>query len=346
MIEASLEGKIITVIGGSGFLGRYIVGRLLKAGASVRVVSRDREQAMHLKPLASPGMLVILSANICDTVAMQAVITGSDYVINLVGILYERGAQKFHKIHVEGASNIAKISHACQVRKLIYVSAIGASEDSSAKYAYSKALAEAQVNKHFPNALIIRPSLIFGPHDHFFNRMASLARILPIFPLVGGGQSKFQPVYAGDIAIFIHKLLLKSKLRHKIYELGGADVMNMEELLRVLLGEIGYKRILVSVPFRISLLIGRLLSLFPKPVLTAEQVYLLQQDNVVDSRLPGLADLGVRPQTLLSILPSYMDAYCKGGRYATLRQHYHAQLLAEEDSNQYQKMRKTHSIRL
>ncbi len=332
IIEADLHGRVVTVIGGSGFLGRYIIGRLLKAGAYVRVVARDREGAGHLKPLASPTQLTILSTNITNEKALRLAIQGSDDVINLVGIIAESGSQKFRNIHVRGAENVAKICRDTKVKRLLHFSAIGASEGSTVKYARSKALGELQVNKFFPEAIIIRLSLVFGPHDHFFNMMARIARILPIVPLVGGGKTKFQPIYAGDVALAVHHLLLEKKPKHKTYELGGPDIVSMEEMMRVMIGEIGYRRFLFSVPFWLSLLVGRILSFLPKPPLTAEQVKLLQQDNIADNRLAGLRELGINPQAFGSILPSYMDAYCKGGRYASLRHHYHSQLLAQEDT--------------
>ena len=334
MLQADLQGKIVTVIGGSGFLGRYIVGRLLKAGALVRVACRDRDSAQHLKPLAGPNMLTLLSVNITDSEALRLIIKDSDYVINLVGIIAERGRQKFQKIHIEGAERVAKICHEMGVKKLIYFSALGASQASKVPYARTKALAEARVLKHFPHAFILRPSLVFGPHDHFFTKMALLARLSPILPIFGRADTKFQPIYAGDIAIFTHKLLVAEKMRHRIFELGGADIVTMKELLHILLVEVGYRRMLIRIPYPIALILGKILSLLPKSPLTAEQVRLLQIDNIVDSRLPGLELLGVRPQTLISLLPSYMDAYCKGGRYASVRQHYHAALLAEEASDQ------------
>ncbi len=329
-ISADLHGRIITVIGGSGFLGRYIVGRLLKAGASVRVLVRNIESAGHLKPLATPNQLIILSANITDERSLRLAIKGSDDVINLVGIIAETVGQKFTKTHIEGAENIAKICTQTGVKRLIHFSAIGASENSNIKYAKSKALGEAQVNKAFPDAIIIRPSLVFGKYDHFFNMMARIALVSPIIPLIGGGETKFQPIYAGDLAVAVHHLLLEKKPKHKIYELGGPDIVSMKEMMRIMVGEIGYQRIVLSVPLWLSLLMGRFLNLLPKPPLTVEQVRLLQQDNIADSRVAGLAELGIQPQTLGSILPSYMDAYCKGGRYASLRHHYHSELLSQE----------------
>ncbi len=332
MIEADLKDRIITVIGGSGFLGRYIVGRLLKAGAHVRVVVRHREGANHLKPLARPGQLTVLAANIRDEQQLRLAISGSDDVINLVGIINEAGTQKFKKIHIEGAGHIAKICTQQHVKRLVHFSAIGASEISTMKYAQSKALGETQVIKHFPNAVIIRPSLVFGPHDHFFNMMAMMARIMPIIPLIGGDQTRFQPIYAGDIAVAVHYLLLEKQPRHQIYELGGPDIMHMSEMLQVMVGEIGYNRWFITVPVWLSKIIAFAMCLLPKPPLTVEQVKLLQQDNITDNRLAGIAELGIAPRTLTSVLPSYMDAYCKGGRQASVRQHYHGKLLAQEDT--------------
>jgi NADH dehydrogenase len=235
-------------------------------------------------------------------------------VINLVGILYERGRQRFSAVHGEGAGRIAAAAAAADVRRLVHVSAIGADPASPASYARTKAAGEAAVRKHFANATIVRPSIVFGPEDGFFNRFAAMACVSPVLPLIGGGHTRFQPVYVGDVAEAIVRALADQAAPGATYELGGPKVYTFKELLQLMLAQIGRRRCLVTVPWGIARLQAAFLEWIPVPPLTRDQVRLLERDNVVGSGAKGLGDLGIQPTPVEAILPAYLDMYRKGSR--------------------------------
>jgi NADH dehydrogenase len=300
--------SVATVIGGSGFLGRYIVKRLAAAGHIVRVAVRDPEAAAFLKPMGRVGQVVPLYANIETDGTVIRAIEGADIVINLVGILAERRRGDFSRLQAEGAGRIARLSTACGVRQMLHVSAIGADSRSPARYATSKAEGESLVQQHFPSAVILRPSLVFGPEDQFFNRFAALATISPIMPVIEGG-SRFQPVYVGDVADAAITALSRPDAAGKIFELGGPKVMSFREILGWILAQIGRNRPLVAMPRAAAMLMASI----PFSGLTRGQLLMLGRDNVADPSMPGLAELGVVPTPIELVVPPYLTRYRKGG---------------------------------
>jgi NADH dehydrogenase len=300
--------SVATVIGGSGFLGRYIVKRLAAAGHIVRVAVRDPARAGFLKPMGRVGQVVPLYANITSDGTLARAIEGAEIVLNLVGILAERKAGDFSQLQAEGAGRVARLSASLGVKHLLHVSAIGADAGSPAKYARSKAEGEALVREHFAQAVILRPSLVFGPEDQFFNRFASLALISPVMPVIAG-SSRFQPVYVGDVADAAMVAIARPDAAGRIFELGGPKVMTFREILGWILAQIGRNRPLVAMPHAAAELMARI----PFSGLTHDQLMMLSRDNVANPDLPGLADLGIVPTPIDLIVPGYLARYRKGG---------------------------------
>ncbi len=311
-----VSGSRAVVFGGSGFLGRHIVRRLANAGARIIVAVRDAEAAAHLKPLGDPGQIVARRGDLRDEASVAAAVEGADIVVNLVGILFESGRQTFAAVHTQGARRVAEAAVAAGARRLIHVSAVGASPTSPSLYARSKAAGEAAVQKAFPQATIVRPSIVFGPEDDFFNRFANLALFTPVLPLYGGGNTRFQPVYVGDVAEAVLRIANDPATAGKTYELGGPRIYTFREVLEVILRVTGRRRLLVPLPFWVADFQARFLELLPKPLLTRDQVKLLKRDNVVGTRAPGLADLGIAPTSVDAILPAYLARYRRAGRAA------------------------------
>ena len=305
--------SLAVVFGGTGFIGRHLVQRLARAGARVRVVARDPEAGMFLKPMGDPGQVVLSRANLLDAASVADAAAGADIVVNLVGILYESGPCTFAAIHVDGARYVAEAAKAAGAKRLVQVSAIGASNRSPALYARSKAAGEAAAGKAFPGATIVRPSIVFGPEDDFFNRFAAMARLAPALPLLGGGRTRFQLVYVGDVAEAIMRILGDAETAGKTYELGGPRVYTFREALEIVLRETGRKRLLVPLPFWAANLQARMLELLPKPLLTRDQVKMLRRDNVVGRKALGLADLGIAPTAVEAVVPAYLVRYRRGG---------------------------------
>lgn len=299
----------VVVFGGSGFIGRYVVKRLAAAGHPVRVACRDVERAKFLKPMGAVGQVSPMRCNIRYPETVAAACEGMDWVINLVGVLYEAGAQSFDAVQAEGAETIAKAAAAAGASKLVHLSAIGADVDSDSLYAQSKAAGEAAVREAFPSATIIRPSVVFGPEDDFFNRFADLARFAPALPLIDGGHTKMQPVYVGDVADAICKVLTDDAAAGETYELGGPRVMTMKEIMEYTLAEAGMKRLLLPLPSAIAAIKARFLELLPKPPLTRDQLKLLAHDNVVSEGAKGLSDLGVTPTPVEAVVPRYLGRF-------------------------------------
>ncbi len=308
--------KLVTVIGGSGFIGRQVVQDLARAGVRVRVGCRDPEGALDLKPMGDVGQVTPIQVNIRDEASVRVAVQGADAVVNLVGILAEGGKQRFRTVQGEGPGIVARAAAAAGVTSLVQVSAIGASENSPAAYARSKAMGEKAVREAFPDAVVLRPSIVFGPRDNFFNMFAEMARLSPVLPLIGGGATRFQPVYVGDVAAAVMAALTKPDARGKTYELGGPAQYSFKELLQMMLKETRQKVCLVSLPFPVASLVGALTGWLPGAPLTADQVALLKSDNVVSPGAEGLAELGVASTAIQAVLPSYMDVYRKGGRFA------------------------------
>lgn len=305
----------VTVFGGSGFVGRYVVQRLARAGWQVRVAVRRPDEALFLKTNGDVGQVTPIAANIRDDRSVAIAVTGVDAVVNLVGILYQSGQQRFDAVQAKGAARLATIAQNAGVKKFIHISAIGAEPMSPSIYAKSKAAGEAAVKQAFPTATILRPSIIFGAEDQFFNRFARLAMTSPFLPLIGGGGVKFQPVFVGDVAIAVEKALEDITAQGKIYQLAGPRIYTFRKLMEILLQEIGRCRLLLPIPFILASIKGAFLQLLPKPPLTLDQVRLLKRDNVAADNLPGLAELGIVPTSLESVLPTYLDQYRPLGYY-------------------------------
>tara|TARA_B100000686_G_scaffold351070_1_gene448760 strand:+ start:417 stop:1352 length:936 start_codon:yes stop_codon:yes gene_type:complete len=304
--------NVVTVFGGSGFVGRYAVQKIARTGARVRVAVRRPDNASFLKPMGNVGQIVMVQANIRDANSVAAAIKGADTVINLVGILFPRKEQTFENVQVVGAERVASLSANAGVKRLIHVSAISADGYSNSEYASSKGNGEEKVRKEFPGATILKPSLVFGREDNFFNQFASIARIAPALPLFGGGNTKFQPIYVGDVANAITHAALNIKTKGKTYELGGPSIYNFKTLMQMILTNIDRRRILVPVPFPIANLSAAFLERFPFNIITRDQIRLLQQDNVVTGDFPNLNHLGIKPTALEAILPTYLRSYRRG----------------------------------
>jgi uncharacterized protein YbjT (DUF2867 family) len=312
---------VATIFGGSGFIGRYIVQRLARRGWILRIAVRRPDSALFLKPLGDVGQITPMAANIRHDASVAAAIEGVDHVINLVGVLYENGPQRFAAVHAEGARRVASAARAAGVKRLLQMSALGADAGSPSLYARTKAEGEAMVREAFPEAVILRPSVVFGPEDDFFNRFAEIARFSPILPLIGGGKTRFQPVYVGDVADAAVAILDRPEdapftPAGKTYELAGPRIYSFKQLMELLLAEIGRKRILMPVPWGIARLQAAVLGLLPQPPLTLDQLKLLQRDNIAGGQLPGFADLGIVPDGPEAILPAYLDRFRAGGRFA------------------------------
>ncbi len=306
--------RVVTVFGGSGFIGRYVVRRLACAGARVNVVVRDVEGAKFLKPMGDVGQIALMRGSVADPASVGLAVAGADSVVNLVGILYERGRQRFEALHHQGARRIAEAARAAGVARLVQVSAIGAEPGSTPLYARTKAEGEAAVRAVFAEATILRPSIVFGPEDDFFNRFAAMARLLPALPLIGGGRTRFQPVYVDDVARAIVDALDAPGAAGKTYELGGPRIYSFRELMQLMLREIGRKRLLVPVPFWAARIQAAFLELLPVPPLTRDQVRMLERDTVVAPGALGLAELGIQPTAAELILPTYLSRFRPRGR--------------------------------
>lgn len=310
------EPTIATVFGGTGFIGRYVVQRLARRGWRVRVPCRDPSKALFLKPFGVPGQIAPLFANIRDDASVAAAVAGAHVVVNLVGVLYERGRNTFEAIQHRGAGRVAAAAAAAGARSLVQVSAIGADPESPAAYARAKAAGERDVQEAFPTATILRPSIVFGPEDAFFNRFAAMAQLSPFLPLIGGGQTRFQPVYVADVADAVMRAIDMPEAKGCTYELGGPAVYTFAELMRLMLRETGRSRLLLPVPWGLARLQARVLGLLPKPPLTTDQVTLLERDNVVSEGAKTLSDLGISATPAEAILPTYMVGYRAGGSFA------------------------------
>jgi uncharacterized protein YbjT (DUF2867 family) len=307
--------QIVTVIGGSGFVGRYIVLKLAKAGFRVRVAVRNPNNALDLTVSGTVGQIVPVQCNIRNFDSVNAVIKNSDYVINCVGILYETSKQTFDNTQYKGAKNIALACRDNHIKKLIHISAIGVNADSKSQYAKTKAQAEKAILDILPNSTILRPSLVFGAEDNFFNLFAKLTSFSPILPLIGGGKTIFQPVYVDDIAKAVIAVINNFDTQGKIYELGGVRQFTFKELIEKMLFQIGKKRLLISMPFFIAKLNAFFLQLLPKPILTIDQVELLKTNNIVSKNALSFSNLSIVPVDIDTILPLYLRTYRKNGDY-------------------------------
>ncbi len=324
MITQSDLDTLVTVFGGSGFFGRHVVRALCKRGYRVRVAVRRPDLAGHLQPLGRVGQIHAVAANLRYPASVEAAARDADIVINLVGILFEGGRQRFDSVHTFGAEAVA-LSAAAYGARLIHVSAIGADADASSRYARSKAMGEKLVLAAMPSATILRPSILFGPEDNFFNKFAALARIAPALPLIGGGHTRFQPVFAGDVAAAIVAAIDRPQTGGSIYELGGLEVMSFKALMEFVLATIERRRPLIPIPFGLARTMAYFLQLSGAlgvaPMLTQDQVELLRSDNVVSAEAEAagrtLAGLGVEPVSFRAVVPTYLWRFRKSGQFKT-----------------------------
>jgi uncharacterized protein YbjT (DUF2867 family) len=313
----------VTVIGGSGFVGRALVERLARAGKQVIVLCRNSERAKFLKPMGNVGQITIMAGNALDEAVLAKAIAPSDAVVNLIGILAEVGGQRFDQLQGELPGRIGTVAAAHNVQSITHISAIGASDTSSSHYAKSKAAGEVGLSKAYASSVILRPSIVFGPRDNFFNRFASLAMTAPALPLPGGGKMRMQPVYVENVVSAIMASLgfgdgkLAKSPKGKIYELGGPDIFSFRQLMQMTLMHIQRRRVLVPVPFFALSSGASILGLLPNPPITVDQVRLLKCDNVVSEGVRTLEDLGVTPTSVDTVLPSYLDRYRPGGLFAS-----------------------------
>jgi len=319
----------ITVFGGSGFVGRHLVQRLAHEGAEVRVAVRTMETANLLKPAGDIGQIVPWQVNIAEPSEVATAVDGVDTVINLVGILYERGKRTFQRIHVDGAGNIARAAAAAGVGKMLHMSALGADKYAPADYAQTKFAGEAAVREAFPTATVFRPSVIFGPEDNFFNMFAGIMRFLPCLPVIGApfipkvsfgddgldvdffgdGGAKFQPVYVGDVADAFFSAITMNEAEGETYELGGPRAYSFKELMELLLAVTERKKFLVPLPLGIAEMEAMFLQYLPTPLLTPDQVRLMERDNVLSGALPGLEAFDIQAKAAEAILPTYLHRF-------------------------------------
>lgn len=315
----ALNGKIITVFGGSGFVGRHTIRILAERGYSIRAAVRRPDLAEHLQPLGAVGQIMPVAASVRNKKSVEKAVEGACAVINLVGILYETGAQKFEAVQAKGPATVAEVCKEQGIDTLVHLSAIGADENSKSVYAQTKAAGEKAVLETMPNAVIYRPSIIFGPEDDFFNRFGSMAQLFPVLPLIGGGHTKFQPVYVEDVALAVANAAVGEVEGGKIYELGGPQVASFKDCLSLMLETIRRKRMLVSLPFVMARIQAKFLQMLPKPMLTVDQVNLLWHDNVVSKEAEAekrtFVSLGIKPHSMEVILPTYLDKFRPHGQY-------------------------------
>jgi uncharacterized protein YbjT (DUF2867 family) len=322
--------RLVTVFGGSGFIGRYIVQRLARRGAVVRVAVRDTEGALFLKPMGDVGQIAPMRTDITDPASVTRAVEGADAVINAVSLYVARGKRSFASVHELGARTLAQAAAAAGVERLVHISGIGSVPSSPSAYARSRAMGEKLVRDAFPAATILRPSVVFGPEDALFNTLAAIARLSPVMPLFGirriekfpfidGGFTKFQPVYVGDVADAAVAVLDRPEAKGAVYELGGPKVYSYRELVELTLAETGRKRTLVPVPFWKAAIMAWFLEFLPSPPLTRDQVKLLKVDNLVSKKTLGLSALGITPTAAEAVLPRYLDRFRRGGRFSETR---------------------------
>lgn len=310
--------KLVTVIGGSGFLGRHIVRALAKRGFRIRVAVRRPDLAIHVQPLGKVGQIVPVQANVRYPDSLAAACASADAVIYLPGILHNSGSQSFEAIHAFGAETAAKAAASAGAAQFIHVSALGADRNSQSDYARTKAEGERRVQSAFPGAIIVRPSIVFGPEDHFFNRFAAMARFSPVLPIFGG-RTRLQPVFAGDLADGVQLLVERGLADGRIYEFGGPEVYTLKDLMHFTLRTIMRRRLVLSLPFALGNVLAGFMQFLPKPPITVDQLKLLRTDNVVSPEAEHenrtLRGLGILPRDIEAIVPTYLYRYRRAGQF-------------------------------
>lgn len=323
-MTAPLKQEIAVVFGGTGFVGRQIVRELARHGYRVKVATRVPERAYFLRPCGMVGQVVPVACDYADVASLDAAMRGASLAVNCIGILYERGrGARFGKTQAELPGALGAAAQRAGVKRFVHISALGI-EKSKSRYAASKLEGEKNLLAAFPRATILRPSVIFGEDDDFFNKFAELSRYLPFLPLIGGGETKFQPVYVGDVAAAAMTALTRPAVgednpQGKIYALGGPEVLSFRQIYERLFAYTGRKRMLVPLPFALAKIQAFFLGLLPTPLLTRDQVESLKTDSVVPPGTPGLKSLGVTPTALDLILPRYLEIYRAGGHFGRLK---------------------------
>lgn len=316
MTSLRTSDKIIAVIGGSGFVGRYVVRLLAHEGYRVRVICRTPESARFLKTAGDVGQVVVTGGNLTRFETIVDQLNGVYGVVNLAGVLYESGNQKFHEIHAQGAERLAKAAKSAGCKMFVHVSALGVDKATTSAYARSKVLGEKAVRGAFHDAVILRPSVIFGPEDNFFNQFARMASLGPALPLIGGGKTLFQPVYVGDVAQAIVTCLKHPQVSGKTFELGGPDAMSFYEILEYIQEQLDTDCTYIRLPFGLAGTLGFACEFLPAPPLTRDQVRLLKYDNIVSPDVLGFNDLGITPVPISAIVPRYLARYAPQAQVA------------------------------
>ena len=306
-----MEQRVITILGGTGFLGRYVVQQLAQDGYRLRIISRNPNNDLNLYTAGHVGQIALIAGDITKPESYVSSLAGSYAVVNLVGILFESGKQKFSTIHSLGAEKLAIAAQAAGVKRFIQISALGVEHEHGSNYARSKILGERAVLSAFPTATILRPSVIFGAEDNFFNKFAKMTNISPALPLISGGKTLFQPVYVADVAAAIKTCLAKDETQGQIYELGGLRTYSFKQILEYILKLTAKKRFLIPIPFGLASFIGKIAELFPHPMITSDQVKLLKYNNVVNHSAKTFAHLGITPTSAETIVPEYLAIYRK-----------------------------------
>jgi len=310
-----MKDRLVTVFGGSGFIGRYIVERLAREGARVRVAVRRPNEALFLKPLGELGQIQLMAANLKNEASVRRAIRGADAVINLVGILYNSGGQTFEALQAEGAGLVARVASEEGVQHMVHMSALGATHASDSRYARTKAMGEDAVLTAFPKATVLRPSVVIGAEDGFYNRFAKLVKMFPILP-IPGADTKFQPVYVDDVAA---AAVIASRggdaFEGKTFELGGPQAMSLRALLQDMMDRIGTHRPIIRVPWGLAMLQATFMQMLPNPPLTRDQVTLLRSDNIVSEGAEGFEAFGITPTGIAGVLPRYSQQYKPKGQF-------------------------------
>ena len=307
--------KIIALFGAGGFLGKHLMRELTKLDYRVKVATRNPYLKGYLKPLGNPGQIELFKTNIFDVEDIKKVLNNCHLVINLVGVLYETQKQKFNHIHAKFPYLLSNLCKEFGIKNLVHVSALGVKENHISKYMQSKLQGEKNIRDTFKPSVILRPSVIFGPSDKFFTTFASIAQFSPVLPLIGGGKTKFAPIYCGDVCKAIVKALDLNNSEPKIYELGGPENYSFKELMKILLTEIKKKRFLMPIPFSVAKFQSYFLQMLPNPILTSDQVEILKYNNIVSGDYPTLKDLGITGTNVQNILPEYIYRYRTGGQF-------------------------------
>ncbi len=314
-----MSSRLITIIGGSGFIGHHLVGRLAAKGYRIRLAVRDTEKAAALMTQGNVGQVVGMQTNIRNAASVERAVAGADIVINLVGLLFQAGAQKFDAVHMDGAGTVAKAAKVAGAGQLIHMSALGASPTSESNYARTKAAGEDLVREAFDGATILRPSVVFGAGDDFTNKFACLTSVAPALPLLDGGASRMQPVWIEDLADAIVAIIERPDHQGKIWEFGGPEALPLKEIIGAILKVTERSCFIAPLPESMMRFMAFFMQMVPgKPPLTPDQVRLLKTDNVVSGNHSGFADLGIEPVALSSVLPDYLSRYQKGGGLSEL----------------------------